>query len=81
MNFSIFITVYKSFISLKLSGAVISIKNKAHWHSYKNEFIVGKSWINCSSILTSYTFKSKDFELGNSPDILLVTTAIFYIIY
>ena len=75
-NFSIFMTFNKSFTNLKLSGAVISIKNNAHWHSYKNELIVATSWIKVSSILTSYTFKSRDFPLSNSPEILLVITAI-----
>ena len=83
-NFSDFIRPIKSLINLKLSWLVISTKNIAHWHSYKNVSINVGSLRNSSSILTSYKFKSKDFDWSNSTDILLVTMAIIiecYIIF
>ncbi len=65
-----------SLVNLKLSWLVISTKNKAHWHSYKNVSIKEESLRKSSSIRTSYMFKSKVFDSFNSADILLVIMAI-----
>ena len=63
-------------INLKLSWLVISTKNKAHWHSYKNVSIKEESLRKSSSTRTSYIFKSNVFDWFNSADILLVIIAI-----
>jgi hypothetical protein len=72
-KFFVFIRAIKSLINLKLSWLLISTKNKAHWHSYKNVSINDGFFNNCSSILTSYRLIYKELDLS---DILLIIMAI-----